>query len=407
MTKKDERIEAISKGIIFLKRAGLKKKYLRTVRDILLEEEFNPKQIDFFIKEIYTHYKRALVVPREPVGTVAAQSIGEPGTQMTLRTFHYAGVSEFSVTQGLPRLIEIVDARRNPSTPIMDIYLDKNHRHDKKMAKKVHSQIEQIKIDTITSEVEPDMADYSINLYLIEELLEDKQIVIDDILEALSRYEKRGEIVVDEENMIIEINLDTEDIQKVQKDRGKIRKAIIRGVKGIERGIIKKSDDESEWMIITEGTNLDDVLDIKGVDRGRTYSNHIHEIEKVLGIEAARAIIINEAIAVLEDQSLDVDVRHLHVLADLMTVTGSTQQIGRHGISGKKKSVFARAAFEVTIKQLINASMRGEEEELLGIPENVIVGQIVPTIGTGSIDLEMDFTRTHQLLQKRKKTNEE
>ena len=65
--------------------------------------------------------------PGEAVGIVAAQSIGEPGTQMTLRTFHYAGVKEQNVTLGLPRLIEIVDARRIPSTPIMTIYLTGEH----------------------------------------------------------------------------------------------------------------------------------------------------------------------------------------------------------------------------------------------------------------------------------------
>jgi len=116
ITKNDDMDPKVKKGIEFLRSYGLPETYLNTVKEIINE-------IDYFIKEIYTNYKRSLVVPGEPVGTVAAQSIGEPGTQMTLRTFHYAGVSEFSVTQGLPRLIEIVDARRNPSTPIMRIFL--------------------------------------------------------------------------------------------------------------------------------------------------------------------------------------------------------------------------------------------------------------------------------------------
>ena len=343
-------------------------------------------------------------MPGEPVGTVAAQSIGEPGTQMTLRTFHYAGVSEFSVTQGLPRLIEIVDARRNPSTPIMSIFLDEEHRFDKKKARFVHSQIEQIKFDTISSEIEIDLTEYTINISLIDELLEDKNITIEDIKKKLKKFDKKG-IEYDEEYNMIVINPNTEDLQKLQKTKEKISKTLIQGVRGIKRGMIHKQYTdlcpEGEYSIQTEGTNLGDILTkIEGIDKTRTTSNHIHEIEKFLGIEAAREIIIREAVSVLQDQSLDVNIRHLNCMADLMCVSGEIQQIGRHGISGTKTSVLARAAFEVTIKQLINASISGEEEKLQGIPENVIVGQLVPVIGTGSIDLTIDFNEAYKMLNR-------
>lgn len=395
----------LDKGLQFLRKRGLAEHYLKKVRETIEKEGFEGEEVFYFIKEIYTNFKRSLVLPGEPVGTVAAQSIGEPGTQMTLRTFHYAGVSDFSVTQGLPRLIEIVDARRHPSTPIMNIYLDEDHRNNLKKAKNVHSKIEQIKFDTITSEAEIDLTEYTINLTLIDDLLEDKNISIDDILGKLKRYKKKGDIEYDEEFGMIIINPETEDLQKLQKMKEKIMKKLIRGVKGIKRGMIKK--EEGEWVIQTEGTNLSDVLTkIEGVDKTRTYCNHLHEIEKFLGIEAARETIIRESNSVLEDQSLDVNIRHLNVMADLMCESGEIQQIGRHGISGNKKSVMARAAFEVTIKQLLGASISGEEEELMGIPENVIVGQLVPTIGTGSIDLTMDFNETLRLLNKQEEIDE-
>ena len=402
--KNDNMDPKVKKGIEFLRSYGLPETYLNNVREIIEKEGFKDDEIDYFIKEIYTNYKRSLVVPGEPVGTVAAQSIGEPGTQMTLRTFHYAGVSEFSVTQGLPRLIEIVDARRNPSTPIMRIFLDEKHRFDKKKARFVHSQIEQIKFDTISSEIEIDLTEYTINISLIDELLEDKNISIDDIKKKLKKFDKKG-IEYDEEYNMIVINPNTEDLQKLQKTKEKISKTLIQGVRGIKRGMIHKQFTdlcpEGEFTIQTEGTNLGDILSkIEGIDATRTVSNHIHEIEKFLGIEAAREIIIKEAVSVLEDQSLDVNIRHLNCMADLMCVSGEIQQIGRHGISGTKNSVLARAAFEVTIKQLINASISGEEEELLGIPENVIVGQLVTVIGTGSIDLTIDFNEAYKILNK-------
>jgi len=394
----------LEEGLEFLKTRGLSGHYLKKIHQIVEQEEFDDEQIDFFVSEIYTSYKRALVVPGEPVGTVAAQSIGEPGTQMTLRTFHYAGVSDFSVTQGLPRLIEIVDARRNPSTPIMTIYLDDKHKKDLAKARKVHSQIEQIKFEVITSEVEIDLAEYTLNLTLIEDLMEDKEITIDDVIRKLKKFKKTGTIEYDEEMNMVILNPETEDLQKLQKLKEKILKTLIRGIRGIKRGMIKKEivegTDETEWTIQTEGTNLNDVLTkVTGVDTERTFSNHIHEIEKYLGIEAARQTIVREAVSVLLDQSLDVNIRHLNCMADLMCSSGGIQQIGRHGISGTKESVLARAAFEVTIKQLINASISGEEEKLKGIPENVIVGQLVPTIGTGSIELTMDFEQTMKLLK--------
>ncbi|MHA1485664.1 MAG: hypothetical protein ACTSSC_00655, partial [Promethearchaeota archaeon] len=162
--------------------------------------------------------------------------------------------------------------------------------------------------------------------------------------------------------------------------------------------LLTPTDDKKEWVIKTEGTNMHGVVQIEGVDITRTVSNHIHEIEKLYGIEAARNMIIKEAQKVLEQQGLDVDKRHLLILSDLMCVGGSIQSIGRHGISGSKSSVFARAAFEVTVNQLLDAGLYGEEEKLLGIPENVIIGQISP-IGTGRVNVMFDLDANLKILK--------
>jgi DNA-directed RNA polymerase subunit A" len=129
-------------------------------------------------------------------------------------------------------------------------------------------------------------------------------------------------------------------------------------------------------------------MKVLGVDSTRTTSNNVHEIAETFGIEAARNALIREAQEVLGEQGLDVDVRHIMLVSDLMTRTGEIRQIGRHGISGEKESVLARAAFEVTVKHLLDASVSGEEDLLNGITENVIVGQTIP-LGTGFIDLYM------------------
>lgn len=363
-----------------------------------LKEDLTEEQVDYLALNLFKSYEYSKIVPSEAVGVIAAQSIGEPGTQMTLRTFHYAGVREFSVTLGLPRLIELVDARRNPKTPVMYIYLDEEHRFSDETARKVHKQIEETRIEKLAKEVDIDLSEEVIVIHLDDDMVKDKDIDIEDTLEKLRKFKKTKVYLREEDGeqqIVVETSIDEITIPKLQKLREKIMKKIIQGVKGIKRGIIdtvQSSGDKKEYRISAEGTNLEKVMLVDGVDRTRTFCNDLHETNELLGIEAARNLLIKEAERVLEDQSLDVDIRHLMLTADLMCHGGDIAQIGRHGISGAKESVLARAAFEVTIKQLIDASIIGEADQLKGIPENVIVGQLCP-VGTGDIQLYYDWRK--------------
>ncbi|MFX1318511.1 MAG: DNA-directed RNA polymerase subunit A'', partial [Promethearchaeota archaeon] len=317
-------------------------------------------------------------------------------THNTLKTFHFAGVAEFNVTLGLPRLIEIVDARRNPSTPTMNVYLDEGHRENEKLARNVAQSIEQTRVERVAETVEIDLAEGGIVVILDPKLLEDKATTSKEIAERLEAIRPNlGEVTQDGNRIIVAPELregeEAMHMAKLQKTFDKVRNGLIKGQDGIKRVLIKKEG--TEWVLYTEGTNLKGVLRTKGVDTTRTVSNHIHEIAETLGIESARQVIINEAKDVLDEQGLDVDIRHIMLVADLMTATGEIRQIGRHGVSGEQSSVLARAAFEVTVRHLIQASILGEEDNLLGITENVIIGQSIP-LGTGSIDLFMNPPRT-------------
>ena len=351
--------EMLKNSLIELQEDGIPEDLINKIRNRIKDETLEEEQLEYLLNKIYINYNNAIVETSEPVGTVAAQSIGEPGTQMTLRTFHYAGVEEFSVTQGLPRLIEIVDARRFPSTPQMTVFLEEGYRENENTAIEVHNRIEQIRIEQITHDVELDFNDWNIKIHLIPEICKIKGIEIDDLPDVLKRYKKKGSIKRVGNTIIIDPGI--EDLQSLQKMREKILKKVVRGIRGIKRGLLTPTEDNSEWVIKTEGTNLQGVAQIEGVDNSRSVSNHIHEVEKLYGIEAARNKIIKEAQKVLEQQGLDVDLRHLLILSDLMCTTGSIQSIGRHGISGSKSSVFARAAFEVTVNQLLDAALYGEE----------------------------------------------
>jgi len=336
--------------------------------------------VERVIQTVARNYDFSLVEPGEAVGTIAAQSIGEPGTQMTLRTFHYAGVAELNVTLGLPRLIELVDARRQPSTPVMSIYLDSSHKRSQTKAREVAEKLTYTVIDDIIEKINVDLREDAIKVILSPERMEALNISTADVEKALPMKFNR----VDDLTFLIGLS----EARKGEPERliDQIMVARIRGIPEIKR--VLTNFENGEWVIRTDGSNLEGVLSIEGVDPARTTTNDIHEIAKILGIEAARNALIMEAHAVLDEQGLDVDVRHVMLVADIMTNLGEVQQIGRHGISGEKSSVLARAAFELTIQHLVNAAIKGETDPLKGVIENIIVGQSMP-LGTGSVELFM------------------
>ena len=384
----EEELEKVS-GVLPPRIIDEMRSKLMELKDIADQDE-----IRRIVELVRLEYLNNLVDPAEPVGTVAAQSIGEPSTQMTLRTFHFAGVRELNVTLGLPRLIEIVDARKSPSTPIMTIYLDEAHRSDREKAKEVARRIELTRVENVTRrhEIElyedPETGNYMFTLILELDpvMLEDKGVSRERIVKAISKL-KNVEVSEDPEDPYRVIATSTaKDLAHLQRIKERILSVRLKGIKGIKRVIVQKRGDE--FVLMTDGSNLEQVLGVKGVDPTRTRTNNINEIERVLGIEAARRAIIDEIIDVLEDQGLDVDIRHVMLVADIMTRTGEVKQIGRHGVSGEKESILARAAFEMTVRHLFDAAARGEIDTLEGVTENVIVGQIVP-LGTGIVDLYM------------------
>lgn len=349
--------------------------------------DLTKEEIDKILNLAIDEYERELVNSGESVGVVAAQSIGEPGTQMTLRTFHYAGVRELNVTLGLPRLIEIVDSKKTPSTPMMTIYLTDEYKTDRDKALDVAKRLEYTRIENVVGSTSIDIASMSIVFEFDKDMLSDKGIILDDVKKVLSKL-KLGDVTIediDENSISITFN-DVDSVTALFKMREKILSAKIKGIKGIKRAIVQKRGDE--FVIITDGSNLEGVLSVKGVDQSRVETNNVHEVEETLGIEAGREIIIKEIKRVLDEQGLDVDIRHIMLVADIMTRTGIVRQIGRHGVSGEKTSVLARAAFEVTVKHLLDSAARGDMEEFRGVVENIIIGHPIK-LGTGMVELMM------------------
>jgi DNA-directed RNA polymerase subunit A' len=354
------------------------------VNDGLHNSKLSKEGLENVCKKGLELYDKSKVEPGQAVGIVTAQSIGEPGTQMTLRTFHTAGIAEKNVTLGLPRIIELVDARKKPSTPSMDIYLDKDSKSSKEKAIQIARDILQTTVaDLLIRQAETDYQT-KITLSVDNVRLKNRGCSLDDIMTALETN-KKFELKLD--NNIITLQLVAEsDVATVVALRNKVLKTTVKGVPDIERITLK--EENGDWLIQTTGSNLARVIAVKGVDKNNVRTNNVFEISTVLGIEAARTSLINELKATLENQGLEVDVRYLMLVADLMCHKGYLQQIGRHGIAGSKDSVLARAAFEITVPTIANAAKLGEVEELKGITENVIVGSLIP-IGSGTVDIFM------------------
>ncbi|MFZ1315340.1 DNA-directed RNA polymerase subunit A'' [Methanothrix sp.] len=350
------------------------------IQNELKGADITPEEMEEIISRVMADYQHSRVEPCEAVGVVAAQSIGEPGTQMTMRTFHYAGVAEINVTLGLPRLIEIVDARKIPSTPTMTIKLTPEYAHDRDLAREVAWAIESSSILHLGS-IATDLAEMNVIIDLSPGALEQRKITAEEVAAKLK--EETGLDVEQKENLLVMAPEEAsyrELLQLVEK----IKKISLKGVEGIKRVVIRKEGDE--YILYTEGSSLKKIMQFEGVDPTRIKTNNINEIGEVLGIEAARNAIINEATDTLREQGLSVDVRHIMLVADIMTVDGELKQIGRHGVSGEKASVLARAAFEVTVNHILDAAIRGDVDDLKGVTENVIVGQPIQ-LGTGDVKL--------------------
>jgi DNA-directed RNA polymerase subunit A" len=356
----------------------------------ILNDKILESQLEKIVNISFEHYEKNLIDHAEACGIVGAQSIGEPGTQMTMRTFHYAGVAEINVTLGLPRLIEIVDARSIPSTPMMNIYLRDEYRLNSNLAKQVANKIEITLLNSI-ADIEADLTNLVIHVKPNAKTMDDKNITFEELTDNISKIRK---IDAKLEKDKIKVTLDEPSYKKLLEIVETLKNLKVKGIDGIKRIIIRKEPDEG-YVIYSEGCNLEKVLEVEGVDPYRTTTNDIQSVGRVLGIEAARNMIIQEAYNTLSEQGLNVDKRHIMLVADVMTSNGIIRAIGRHGVSNEKESVLSRAAFEITVSHLLDASQRGEVDNLGGVAENIIVGQPV-NLGTGAVKLIMKTNKKNK-----------
>ncbi len=344
-----------------------------------LPKGISQKKLRAILELTEKEYRNMSVEAGEAVGLIGAESIGEPGTQMTLNTFHFAGVAEMNVTMGLPRIIEILDGSKSLSTPMMEIYLKAPYSKGKNI-REIASQIRETTLKSVTKEIIVNIGDFTIEIELDSAVAKSLNLDTAKVTAIISKSTKTFNVKTKQDKIVIKQKGKNEEINQLFKFKEKLKELYIAGVKGINQVLPVKRGDE--FIIVTAGTNLAEVLEKEYVDPTRTTSNNIYEITNVLGIEAARQAIIDEVIKVIDAQGLNVDIRHIMLVADIMCVNGGIKGITRYGVVSEKSSVLAKASFETPIKHLISASLVGEKDKLNSVVENVMLNQPVP-IGTG------------------------
>jgi len=380
----------------YLDDVKLPEKIEEKLEEVAAKRRLNSADKEKLVTEVKKRYMDSKFEPGEVFGIISAQSISEPATQMTMRTYHFAGSAGIKVTYGLPRLIEIFDAKREPDTPVMTIFLEKSH-NSREGATEIAESIIEKSVESMAGKISIDLNEGAVTIEPTDTRNTEKIAKsVKSKFKELKVWTKSGSVIAKPK--------DETEIRDLQKVKEKIMETKVGGLRGVLNAVVRREG--ADWVVNTIGSDLEGVLEIKEVDKRRTRTNDIHETSKILGIEAARNLIIEEALNTMQEQGLDVDIRHVMLVADIMTMTGEVRPIGRYGVAGTKRSILARAAFEETIKHLVRASIMNETDTFDGIFENVMVGQVVPS-GTGMFDLVAKFGEEEVAGEQKPKTSEE
>ncbi|GJP56565.1 hypothetical protein CLOM_g15621 [Closterium sp. NIES-68] len=350
------------------------------------------KQLELFLDTCIHRYQSKRMEPGTAVGAIGAQSIGEPGTQMTLKTFHFAGVASMNVTLGVPRIKEIINAAKNISTPIVTVKLETDN--DVKAARIVKGRIEKTTLGEVVRSMKtvltPSQAMLSIRLdmHRISALqLDITAYTVADAITTASRLRMKLKaqhirVVSADKLLVYSPEQDRRQLLfSLHNLRNKLPQVIVKGIPSVERAVINDLGG-GKYNLLVEGTNFGAVLGVTGVDGCKTKSNHVMEVETVLGIEAARHCIMHEINYTMGSHGMTIDPRHMMLLADVMTYKGEILGITRFGIAKMKDSVLMLASFEKTTDHLFDAAVHGRKDEIEGVSECIIMGIPMP-VGTG------------------------
>jgi len=421
-----------------------------SAKRVMKDFKLSPAAFNWVVGEVESRFKMALAPPGDGIGTVAAQSIGEPATQMTLNTFHFAGVSAKNVTLGVPRLKEIINIAKKIKTPSLTVALRKDLAGDRAMAKNVQASLEYTTLHSVAAvseiyydpdptdtvieedkefvrayyempdeEVDPArMSPWVLRIELNREMMVDKKLLMADVAERINEdFQDDLSCIFNDDNsekLIVRIRIMNSELEKEQGasqtedevflkrlEAQLLNSLALRGIPDIKKVFIREANTmgldpetetyakKSEWMLDTEGVNLLEVMNHEDVDFTRTTSNHLIEVIQVLGIEAVRNALLKELRGVIEFDGSYVNYRHLAILVEVMTYRGHLMSITRHGINRVETGPLMRCSFEETVDILMEAAAFAERDRMSGLSENIMLGQFCP-LGTGEFGLHLN-----------------
>jgi DNA-directed RNA polymerase II subunit RPB1 len=423
-------------------------------KKLVVKERFTRTAFDFLVEQIKQRYREALVNPSEMVGVVAAQSIGEPSTQLTLNTFHLSGVASASkAVRGVPRIKELLSVSKNIKAPSLTVYLRPEYMSDYEQAQGAMNAIETTYVRDLvtsscvyfepnprTSQIAEDMV--FLNEYAAFQALDpincekvhspwvlrfeiDRARMLDAGLRAhdvqlalVEYYDDKIQCFFNDDNgerIIFRVCLTDKDLQDEVTDLKALEynimeRIVVSGVESVRKVSVNKrkrrvlTDDDvfrtfhnfEEYVLETDGTNLRDVLGNSFVDSVRTVSNDVSEIYEILGVEAAREALYREIDDILNQGGTSVNHRHIALLVDTMTSKGYLLSIDRHGINRSDIGPLAKCSFEETSDIIIKAGVFGETDRINGVSANIMLGQIAKC-GTGDSQIGVDLDAIKQL----------
>ena len=355
--------------------------------------KLNPEKEKDLLQKLKKNLLKSVVHPGEAVGAITSQSLGEPCTQMTLKTFHFAGVASMNVTLGVPRIKEIFNATNNIKTPIIEVHL--NDPFNKISSNMIKNKINCVFLKDVLNKI---VEIYDRNKVVLELEFDYELINSSFIGFSLSRVKQvliKSKLKLKDKDVLIKKNKITisSPLKNSQETMfyfkhlvNKIKNLVVYGLKTVTRAIVNDRK-EKGLIIFAEGTGLYKIMRLEGVNHTKTKTNHIQEINTVLGIEAARASIIDQVKYTMSIYGINVDYRHLTVLSDTMTCIGSVMGLNRYGIVKMKNSPIMVASFERTGEVLYDAAFFGTEEFFKGVSEKIIIGDNIK-VGTGIFDLK-------------------
>ncbi|CAJ2654286.1 unnamed protein product [Trifolium pratense] len=361
------------------------------------------RQLEVFLDICLSRYRFKKIEAGTPIGAIGAHSIGEPGTQMTLKTFHFAGVASMNVTLGVPRIMEIINGASNIKTPIITAILETDDNIN--IARMVKGRIEKTTLGQVAKSIKVVATSRSAALFisLDEKIIEEAYLNIDSntvkesILQTGKLKLKEKEIkILDRKKLQVDAKVDpkaanqSEVIFQLNNLKNLLPSVVVKGVKTAERVVLEvgnKDEKVKKFNLLVEGKGLKEVIGIEGVDGHKTVSNHVTEMNNVLGIEAARDCIIGQIQYTMKEHGMTIDVRHIMLLADMMTVRGQILGMTRHGIVKMGRSTLMLASFESSTDYLFDASLRGMSDPIEGVSDCIIMGKPIQ-IGTGMIEIK-------------------